>query len=674
MEHFMPIFQKRKAQNLAPKNAAQGDAESGSMTVFGLGMSVGIVAAGGIALDSMYYESRRIAAQDALDRCSVMAALAQNRFDGIATGNESDAEKVAKAKQVAQDCMAKSGQVNVGLTTNVTTDNESRVAELSGNYSFASRRDSDENEEFELSSTAKQKLPNIELTIAIDISHYTFWQKAKDPIQKFINTVTAPDLANKITVNIIPFGKSVNLGTSVLNQFNMANQPPFSTLENRSCLLLPESNKDDIEVDLGRTYNWSWPLEIAGINRKTPFDPGMYVQEYTAEWKAANANMTYLHGTGEVEKLTTPQYYYSNTAIPNGNCQFMAAGNSVLLGAQVGRPGGTTPSPVTTKLNGITAYYAATRTTPLQDGNAAEGMKWALAAMDPSMRPIFRNINGTGEASGTKDRPLNYNTADSMKVLLFIPNSTFNLADGSFTPEGSVGNSSLASRVREIRPEYLDGSKPDPDIWRTPIPGTYNTAYRYSIRHDNAPNPAKPYWITYSSYNGSPEWWLEQPAQWAAAPFQYPGGPAPVRQSWRDIFEKMSVDYLISALYQVPMYDAGILPASSNYSYEKLANDFTYIATNSATAMNNFTALCNAAKAKGVIIYTLLGNGTANIGGDTTWNTRATLARTRYTSCATTSAHSFSVSVNSNTGSEVTGLNSALRLISSNIAQMTLTQ
>jgi hypothetical protein len=520
-------------------------------------------------------------------------------------------------------------------------------------------------------------LPNIELTIAIDISHHGFWQKARDPIKRFINTVAAPDTGGKITVNIIPFGKSVNLGTAVLNQFNMVNQPPFSTLENRSCLLLPESEKDEIYIDLNATYSWSWPLEIDSYNRKTPtILYAMYIEKFSQEWIAAQTtDQSHLLGTGEVEKLITPPYSYNSNAVPNGNCHYMPAGNSVLLGAKVGGPNSSTRASVISKLDAIEAYYPTTRASSLQDGNAAEGMKWALSAMDPSMRPIFRALNGTSAALPDEDRPLDYNTKDSLKLLLFIPNSTFNLADGSFAEETQANSGKLPSRVREIRPEYLDGSKPDPDIWRTPIPDTFNQAYRYSIRHDNAPDPAKPYWITYSSYKSTSDWWwLEQPPQWSAVPYQYPGGPAPVRQSWRDIFEKMSVDYLIYALYQEPMYHEGILPNDSNYSYAKLANDFTYIATNSATAMNNFTTLCNDAKANGVIIYTLQGNGTANIDKDTTWNTRAAQARTRYTSCATSAAHNFTVSVNSTAGEEVAALNSALRLIYSNIAQMMLTQ
>jgi hypothetical protein len=49
-------------------------------------------------MDQMSYESKRVVAQDAMDRCVLMTALAQNRMNGGAQSN-------LTAQQYANDCL-----------------------------------------------------------------------------------------------------------------------------------------------------------------------------------------------------------------------------------------------------------------------------------------------------------------------------------------------------------------------------------------------------------------------------------------------------------------------------------------------------------------------------------------------------------------------------------------
>jgi hypothetical protein len=160
-------------------------------------------------------------------------------------------------------------------------------------------------------------------------------------------------------------------------------------------------------------------------------------------------------------------------------------------------------------------------------------------------------------------------------------------------------------------------------------------------------------------------------AHWAATPFAYPGETA-VQQTWQDVWNKMTMSYAIRQLYMAPMASV-----SAQYHWNAMINRFTYESTSSVQARADFTELCNKAKAQGVLIYSILGGGTANIGGSFSGaqqtsvalhNAAAPSARTLYQQCATSPAHAFTVNLTQ------PQMRSIFRLIASNIAQLTLKQ
>ena len=110
-----PLQDQRSTNGLRTKAGR----EDGSLTVFALVTLVGMVGIGGLAVDTMNYEAKRVATQDALDRCALMSSLAQNRIDGGATSNTT-------AKDVAEDCMGKSEAGNDGLNDPVISTSNSR--------------------------------------------------------------------------------------------------------------------------------------------------------------------------------------------------------------------------------------------------------------------------------------------------------------------------------------------------------------------------------------------------------------------------------------------------------------------------------------------------------------------------------------------------------------------
>jgi hypothetical protein len=621
--------------------------EAGSITVFALIAMVSMIGIGGLAVDTMNYEGQRVSAQDALDRCSLMSALAQNRIDG---GSSTD----MTAAEIASDCMVKSATGSEGLGAPVVTAGSSeRTVSLSGTFTFdgmfpmAIGANGVAEKSFSLTSSSHQKLPNVEISLAVDINHKVFWDSAKGPLKTFLNTIAAPDTANKVSVSIIPFNKNVKLGTATMGRFNTINQPPQDSRAQRTCLVLPDAMKDDLAIDYSAPYSWAWPVYLGGATPLTGVD-------ITSPFKQG---LAYLHKIQPVANQATQSGFQETS---RGNCMLHAFNsNHALFGVQVARPvSAGTASPINSKLDTIVPASH----TDINNANSTEALKWSLAALDTSFRPFFTDQIGAGVSPAPMaGRPLNYGAEDTMKVLIFITNNVFRMPSGAIT---SVDNSTTtAEQVREIRPEWLsDQLSP---IWRTPEAETNTQSIRYSIRHDNVTGANK-YWVTrnYKYVTAADD------AKFVSGPYQHPGGAPAVQQTWRQVMEAMTVQYLIRDLYMLPMSYAGILPSNPNFRFDAMVDKFTYVATETNVIRAQFAAMCAAAKEQGVLVYMMIAPGAVTRGGSTQLvqdhNAAANLALPVYKDCATSPAHVFTVGT--------TTLAPALRMIASNIAQLTLTQ
>lgn len=628
-----PLQQQRSTKGLR----AKAGREDGSLTVFALVTLVGMVGIGGLAVDTMNYEAKRVATQDALDRCALMSSLAQNRIDGGATSNTT-------AKDVAEDCMGKSEAGNDGLNDPViSTSNSERSTTLSGNFTFdglfpnATGAGNSPTKTFALSAQSKQKLPNLEISIAIDTTHAVFWNALRDPLKVFLNTIAAPDTGNKVSVNIVPYGSSVYLGTTLLERFNDTNKPPLSNTNARTCLNFSQAERGELGITYADPYIWSWPLQLAG----TAFSGTSWetIESQSNMYNEAAEATAVMNGAGSCARQTDA---------------LAMSGNTPLIGVQVSRPvSATAATTINNKLNAIVPLNFVL-------GNIVDttgGLKWALAALDPSLKPIISSQVTAGTSPGAvTGRPRDYTAEDTMKVLLFFTNSAF--ANSNYAATELQGGHS----GREIRPEYL-GNTPS-TIWRTPGPATSTRPVRLSVLHSNAPDPTRPYWVT-QGLTTNPQLEAER-AQWMAAPYQHPGGGAPVRLTWGQAMSQITLFTIIRQLYMAPF--SPVTNATNTWS--ALVERFTYIARDSVKDRENFAALCSAAKQQGVLIYMMRAPGSTTVSastpGQAAHNANVGLANPIYNACATSSAHTFTLST--------TNIRSTLRMIASNIAQLTLTQ
>jgi hypothetical protein len=616
------------------------------MTAFGLTVTIGVIGISVTVMDQMSYESKRVVAQDAMDRCVLMTALAQNAINGgVVT--------TVTPRDVANDCLTKSGAEGLtSLMPAIVNQNSVVDVTLAKDFTFKSTGIFDaltekDTQTYSMAANFMREIPNIELTIAIDLNSDEFLNKTlfRDQLKKLIRAVTASDTGGKISINILPFGgPNVNLSPDMIDRFNTVNRTGFSDDGHRSCILLPTTSKNTLGINMSDTYRWSWPVFFDGAYGRTVASglPSPYFDMQPTPFYASTDLLNY-----QVKNLIEPTYATSPGTTPWGGCRYMSTANNPVLGIQPSRTG-TVPSyaMIDSYIDGL----IPNKFDIFAQSNNALAMKWALSLMDPSTRPLFNPAPSNGMSSSkVVGRPLDYGTKDSYKILIFVTNSLFFMSDGQLESSPSPSATQrFASMVRDIKPEYLDGSMGMSNIYRAD-PETPNQNVRFSIEHDNVGGADK-FWIAEAGYqNPDPGYTDSKEAfsgYWSSKPFAYSTGNPPKRLSWKEVFESMSVEFLIDRLYMYPfsVNKEIVLP---ELSYAALADRFTEVVTEKSLLIQHFSALCSAAKKKGkdVMIYTLMGNGlvTPPVNAEAAAIFKANISNTinQVRNCATSSQVSF---------------------------------
>lgn len=191
--------------------------ETGTVTIFALMMFILMLAAGGIAIDVMRYETQRTQLQYTLDR-AVLAAAALNQTEDPET--------------VVIDYFATSGLENYRLNVNVDEGlNYRRVSayaemdlradfmNMFGVYALTSPA----------RGTAEERIMDIEISMVLDISGSMGSNHKIDNMQdaanEFIDTVLeANQDEQQVSISIIPYNSQVNAGSTLASVFTLSDE------------------------------------------------------------------------------------------------------------------------------------------------------------------------------------------------------------------------------------------------------------------------------------------------------------------------------------------------------------------------------------------------------------------------------------------------------------------
>lgn len=177
------------------------------------------------------------------------------------------------------------------------------------------------------------------------------------------------------------------------------------------------------------------------------------------------------------------------------------------------------------------------------------GMKWGVALLDPSARPAISSLaSGASVPSEFSVRPVDYSDPDTLKIIVLM-------TDGQNTSQYYVEDDHRAG---------------DSNVW-------YDfSANRYS---------------TYNPDNGY--YWRDGYSYWYSTPY---GGSNAQQLSYPDLFAYTSLKYLYKYIYADWM---GSYSARSEWYYG------VYDYHGNSTKNTRTSNVCSAAKAQGIIVYTI---------------------------------------------------------------------
>lgn len=340
--------------------------ESGFMAVQILFFFFMMLLVGGVAVDVMRFETKRVQVQQTMDRATLAASSLEN---------------VLMPKDVVESYFETAGLESELDSVTVTEGANSRkvkaTATVTSNNYFMSMMDIPYLEAGNRSE-AEQTITNVEIALVLDVSGSMFVTPTritnlKSAAKEFVDTVLETDGRNKISIALVPYNGQVNLGPQLMSKFAVANP---HTYPNSHCLDLPTS-----------TYS------STTLSQSTPFAQTPFADS----WSGTNTSHTYI----------APQPPYFDTArnlFSNVWCQ-PVAGNFV-------RPHNNNATTLKAQIDGLVAIGAT---------SIDLGMKWGAFLLDPSSRPVTAGLVGDGLVPPHfASRPANYGDKETMKVIVLM--------------------------------------------------------------------------------------------------------------------------------------------------------------------------------------------------------------------------------------------------------------
>jgi Flp pilus assembly protein TadG len=338
--------------------------ESGVMAVQVLFFFFMMLLVGGVAVDLMRFEQRRVALVQTMDRATLAAASLEN---------------VLTPEDVVNSYFETSG---IGETLDsITVDQgmnsrtvRAKATVKSDNY-FMSMVDVPYLETQNMSE-AEQRVTNVEIAMVLDVSGSmantpSRITNLKSAGQEFIDTVLDQDTENKISISIVPYNGQVNLGPQLFSKFTVTNTHGTA---NSFCIDLPTS-----------TYS------TTSISRSTGFPQTPHVDS----WSSSSTSNSY----ATMEGPTVSNGLFSNMWCQPNAANFVSVhrNNRVQLKAQI-------------------ANLVAVGATSID-----LGMKWGTMLLDPASRSIVTELSGAGQVPAYfASRPANFGDPETLKVIVLM--------------------------------------------------------------------------------------------------------------------------------------------------------------------------------------------------------------------------------------------------------------
>ncbi len=592
-------------ENNAPKRRTKRfrKDEDGAMVIFTLFLFILILTFGGMAVDFMRYETTRAKLQATMDRATLASA---------------DLDQILPPEEVCLDYFVKSGMgdhldscvLNEGLNFRIVTANASvnmpmLFADLPRIF-MSPFTPGVSTLNVSGTSTAEERVTDVEISLVLDVStsmgRNGRIENLRPAAQEFVTTVLANNTnapQGLITVSMIPYSAVVNVGTTIESHMPSINR----THEFSTCPLFDDAIFTTTSLNLQGSYD-----------HVAHFDPYWY-----------SSSDDYL---STVQDTDPDRIRYPWCHRGDHNAIVAASTNEGMLHDQI---------------DALVPY-----------GNTAidMGMKWGVALLDPSTNAVIADLAGapgTGVPAIASTRPESFDEPDILKVVVLM-------TDGENTTQYDI-DEPLKSGMSNV---WFDLDDPDQAVWDV---DSDEFSIQYRGEHTEFDYwDDRFYWNRYSSSsrwrsypNGYSSQWEYVQARQAGEEYIFPKGVGPTyddivkRATWQELYAGWVYSDINNELLSRARNHGAI--SSSEYNAPEDARN-TRVVRN-WQADNRLSAICAAARAEGIIIYTVAFEAPS-------------AGRQALQDCATSDTHYFDVAG--------TDISDAFSAIASDIRNLKLTQ
>lgn len=525
------------------------DDESGAMAFFMLTVFFFIMVFGGIAVDYMRFEIRRVALQQTMDRAALAAANLEN------TRNAQDVVNDYWDKAKLGEGLVKAEYTTPTVTVVEGMNNSSKEVSIRANvksYNYFMGMGFMPVDYLEGPATTKavQGASQVEVMLVLDITGSMDSALPGDTKKKitglieaatlFVNEVKDVDDRNQVSIGIVPYNTQVNLGPALRAKFTATTNIPIvggsaTGVPNVNCLEVPTTTtffqSTGIPTDLAMPMSVHADLEASTATSNTSY--------YVAWNNTGNATLTPWTTVNGQSNYMCPANAYSEVLLPT-----------------------TDKTPL---LNKISSLKPGGRTSIMM------GMRWGVALLDELARDIYSDLR-SGEAA-MAGRPANNTNPDTRKVIVLM-------TDGEHVATSFVRN------------PYKTGISP---IYRS------NVDNNFSIFLDR-PSTTLDYWVPHLCTAA-----VTCTAGWRAQPWSNSANSGTFRQlDWSEVWQAVRISWVARQLYGRSNFNG--TGASTIYNNMMLlfkgddsSNATAYVPKSTMDSL--LQTNCAAAKASGMEVY-----------------------------------------------------------------------
>lgn len=588
--------------------------EEGGVTLFVLLLFVLMIMFGGIAVDVMRFEWRRVTLQETMDRAMLAAAnlvippdqspqsIAENWFEVAGLGDELT---VDYATPVVTGESTSSSRKVVG-TAKVRSYNH--FMHLL-NYDWF---------EGPVASGAQQGVSKIEVILVLDVtgsmsessgstSKIAALRRAATNFVNILkfnkdaggNYTIDKDPNDLISIGMVPYSSNVNMPTLLRNQFAFSNLANWGVspvpaagvgVPNINCFEFPVSSWTETAMSRSTPY----PLAaVADTYHPNPSNPPSPTVQTNSEGGRVVLNFRSATATGTGSSGSVPNMNGNDVICNHGNNTSTSVdettGNMVLIPT-------TVPSTLT---NQIALLQPRGRT------SIAVGMRWGSLLMDETARDIYTALRAGEPAMA--GRPVNNADGETRKIIVLMTDGDHVASDHirdayktGLSPIWRGADGNFAIRYTNGGPALTGGTRPF-------MPTTTNTCSRWPMTAD------REYFIPHLKANslaprnrasdaegvssgGTAVSGACDPRAWKSTPTWTGSGTA--RQlDWSEVWRFVRVDWVVQQLYM----RSGVT-GTSNYTTVRNTFVAPYL-VNDAYMDNLLNQNCTAAKTAGFEVF-----------------------------------------------------------------------